>query len=105
MGCYYCRHECCNFTCLVSYHLDFHQLDLGSFTGLQYCEGLGQHDISGGFNPYGAARINAMNFEAQRHAALMMNYKREAAVNYGYDVDINAEDCDGHDIRGYWQDK
>ena len=31
------RHEYCNFTCMVSYHLDFHQLDLGSFTGLQYC--------------------------------------------------------------------
>ena len=26
-------HEYCNFTCVVSYHLDFHQLDLGSFTG------------------------------------------------------------------------
>ena len=32
-----CLHECCNFTCLVSYHLDFHQLDLGSLTGLQNC--------------------------------------------------------------------
>ena len=25
------QHEYCNFTCLVSYHLDSHQLDLGSY--------------------------------------------------------------------------
>ena len=36
-GLFFILHEYCKFTCKISNHLDFRQLDLGFLTSMQYC--------------------------------------------------------------------